>query len=250
MKKQEKRPIFSLRVRLVLLVAVELVRSILVALWITRVIQRYFPNDLDIPPILYLILASLFVGVVVTALLSRLFFEPIKIRDRVENVFISFGGADPQNYADRLLEIIRKDEYKPYHFTVALGRAKNNVEELLKYNEYENIDVYYDVPNMPSLMSGCDIAVSSCGRTSFELAMLGIPTIAVSQNAREEKHSFVNNNNGFSYLGTNPANEIIEGTLKIYLQMSKELRQNYQKTLLSHDLRGGRKRVMSLINGL
>lgn len=179
-----------------------------------------------------------------------MFFEPIKIRDRVENVFISFGGADPQNYADRLLEIIRKDEYKPYHFTVALGRAKNNVEELLKYNEYENIDVYYDVPNMPSLMSGCDIAVSSCGRTSFELAMLGIPTIAVSQNAREEKHSFVNNNNGFSYLGTNPANEIIEGTLKIYLQMSKELRQNYQKTLLSHDLRGGRKRVMSLINGL
>ena len=54
MKKQEKRPIFSLRVRLVLLVAVELVGSILVALWITRVIQRYFPNDLDIPPILYL----------------------------------------------------------------------------------------------------------------------------------------------------------------------------------------------------
>ena len=48
MKKQEKRPIFSLRVRLVLLVAVELVGSILVALWITRVIQRYFPNDLDI----------------------------------------------------------------------------------------------------------------------------------------------------------------------------------------------------------
>ena len=78
MKKQEKRPIFSLRVRLVLLVAVELVGSILVALWITRVIQRYFPNDLDIPPILYLILASLFVGVLVTALLSRLFFEPIK----------------------------------------------------------------------------------------------------------------------------------------------------------------------------
>lgn len=179
-----------------------------------------------------------------------MYFNPIKIKDQVEKVFISFGGADPQNYADRLLEIVSKPEYSNYHFIVVLGRAKNNVDELMKYNEYQNIEVLFDVTNMPELMTQCDIAVTSCGRTSHELALLGIPTIAVSENAREEKHGFVNNDNGFSYIGTNPATEVIEGNLQMYLKMSKETRYNFQKLLLSHDLHGGRKRVMNLINGL
>ena len=36
----------------------------------------------------------------------------------------------------------------------------------------------------------------------------------------------------------------------MYLKMSQKGRQHYQDMLLSHDLRGGRKRVMGLINGL
>ena len=41
-----------------------------------------------------------------------MFYEPIQIKEKVEKVFISFGGADPQNYSDRLLNIICKEEYK------------------------------------------------------------------------------------------------------------------------------------------
>lgn len=104
----------------------------------------------------------------------------------MKNIFISFGGADPQNYSDRLINIIKKEEYNNYHFTVVLGRAKTNIEELLKYNEKENIDVLYDVSNMPELMSKCDIAITSRGRTGYELAILGIPSIAMAQNKREE----------------------------------------------------------------
>ena len=179
-----------------------------------------------------------------------MFYEPIKIKDQVERVFISFGGADPQNYTDRLLNIVTKPEYKDMHFVVALGRAKHNVEELLEFNRYDNLDVYYDVANMPELMSSCDVAVTSKGRTSFELALLGVPSIAMAQNHREEKHGFVCNENGFSYIGLNPTDEIIEATLRMYLQLSKESRQHYQDMLLSHDLRSGRKKVMSLINNL
>ena len=179
-----------------------------------------------------------------------MFYEPIKIIDKVKRVFISFGGADPQNYSDRLLNMICKPEYKDFEFVVVLGRAKNNVETLMKYNEYNNIQVLYDVSNMPELMTSCDIGITSRGRTGYELAILGIPSIAMAQNKREEKHGFVCNENGFSYIGLNPADEIIESTLQMYLRMSKESRQRFQDMLLSHDLRGGRKRVMGLINGL
>lgn len=179
-----------------------------------------------------------------------MFYEPIKIKARVKRVFISFGGADPQNYSDRLLKMICKPEYKDYEFVVVLGRAKYNIDSLMEFNKYENIEVLYDVSNMPELMTSCDIGVTSRGRTGYELAILGIPSIAMAQNKREEKHGFVCNENGFSYIGLNPADEIIESTLQMYLRMSKESRQRFQDMLLSHDLRGGRKRVMGLINGL
>lgn len=178
-----------------------------------------------------------------------LFYDPIKIKKEVKNVFISFGGADPQNYSDRILNIISKPLYKKYNFIVVLGKAKNNVEELLKYSS-ENIKIVYDVKNMPELMSECDIAVTSRGRTGYELALLGIPSIAMAQNKREEKHGFVSNENGFSYIGLNPSDEIIEGTLKMYLELSEKSRLELQNKLLNHDLRNGRKRVMNLINNI
>lgn len=179
-----------------------------------------------------------------------MFYKPIEIRETVKKVFISFGGADPQNYSDRLLEMISKEEYHAYQFVVVLGRAKNNVDALMEYNKYDNIEVLYDVSNMPEIMSSCDIGVTSRGRTGYELAILGIPSISMAQNRREEKHGFVCNENGFSYIGLNPEDEVIKGTLDMYLKMSQKGRLHYQEMLLSHDLRGGRKRVMSLIKGL
>lgn len=178
-----------------------------------------------------------------------MFYEPIEIKNEVKRVFISFGGADPQDYSDRLLSIVSKDEYKKYQFIVVLGRAKNNVDALLEYNKYENIEVVYDVANMPEIMSKCDMGITSRGRTGYELAMLGIPTISMAQNQREEKHGFVCNENGFTYIGLNPADEIIESNLRMYLSMSKESREHFHDMLLKHELRDGRKRVMSLING-
>ena len=179
---------------------------------------------------------------------SFLFYKPIKIKDMVKRIFISFGGADPQNYSDRIMNMIIRSEYQNYHFVVVLGRAKENIDTLMKYNRYSNIEVLYDVANMPEIMAECDIGITSRGRTGYELAMLGIPSISMAQNSREEKHGFVCNENGFSYIGLNPTDEIIESTIKMYLSMSRESRQRFQDMLLSHDLRKGRKRVMGLIN--
>lgn len=179
-----------------------------------------------------------------------MFYEAIKIKKKVKKIFISFGGADPQNYTDRLVEIGKKDKYKKYEFVFVIGRAKQNVEKLMKYNNIKNIEMLYDVRNMPELMSDCDIAVTSRGRTGYELAILGIPTIAMAQNTREEKHGFVSHENGFNYIGLNPSDSIIESNLDMYINLSLEERGKKQSELLEHDLKDGRKRVISLINSL
>ena len=120
----------------------------------------------------------------------------------------------------------------------------------MEYNSRPNIEVLYDVSNMPELMRKCDMAITSRGRTGYELAILGIPSIAMSQNVREERHSFVSNENGFTYIGLHPTDEMIESNLKMYLSLSKESRQRFQDLMLSHDLRNGRRRVMGLIENL
>ncbi|MFR7522114.1 MAG: cytidylyltransferase domain-containing protein [Ruminococcus sp.] len=178
-------------------------------------------------------------------------YNPIELRKDVSRVFISFGGADPQNYTDRLLDIITsKEKYNKYEFIIAIGRAKNNVDALLQYNSYDNIEVLYDVRNMPDLMRKCDVSMTSRGRTAYELAMLGIPAIVLSQNKREEGHGFVCDENGFMYMGTNPSNHMIESTLDMYLSMPIEDRRNIQEQLLKADLKNGRKRVISMIQNL
>lgn len=177
-------------------------------------------------------------------------YNPISIKENVEKIFISFGGADPQGYTDRILEIITKKKYKNYNFVIALGRAKKNVETLMTYNTYNNITVLYDVYNMPELMSSCDISMTSRGRTAYELAMLGIPPIVLSQNEREEGHGFVCDENGFMYMGTNPSNHMIESALDMYITMPKEDRERLHSKLLECDLKNGRSRVLNIIKNL
>ena len=139
---------------------------------------------------------------------------------------------------------------RTFGFTVILGKSKNNVESLLKYNKYENITILFNVKNMAEIMHKTDIAITSRGRTSYELAMLGIPTITMAQNIREERHKFASEENGFNYLGLNPNDEIIEGNLRMYLKLSKESRIELQKKLLKHDLKNGRNKIINIINSL
>lgn len=180
-----------------------------------------------------------------------MFHSPRPLRDRVRDVFVSFGGADPQNYSDRLLAIAAKEKYRGVNFHFVLGRAKTNVAALVEAgSRLPNVEVLHDIVDMPSVMAKCDVGVTSRGRTGYELALLGIPSIAMAQNRREERHGFVCQENGFSYLGLNPSDALIESTLDAYVAMPEADRARYRELLLSHDLRNGRARVMNLINAI
>ena len=77
-KVRKSRGRFSLRWRLTLLVSVELVVSILFALGGDKLLGIVLPEDITVPLILELIIMSLLVGLIVTRLLSKIFFDPIK----------------------------------------------------------------------------------------------------------------------------------------------------------------------------
>lgn len=181
-----------------------------------------------------------------------LYYEPIFIKDKVKNVLITFGGADPMGYTSRLLKIItdEKEKYACFYFYVVVGRANKQYEEITQYDVFENISIMYDILNMPEIMSECDVAISSRGRTGFELALLGIPTVVMAQNEQECKHDFISNDNGFDYIGVNPAEQEIKEHIGSMLFSEAAERRNRQRKMLKNDLRNGRKRVMHLIRSL
>ncbi|MDR1775067.1 MAG: cytidyltransferase [Actinomycetes bacterium] len=184
-----------------------------------------------------------------------LLYEPITIHPGIRRVFISFGGADPGNYTEMLLEIIRDESYAPYDFTVVLGRVKHISEALLSEIEgVQNISIHRDVTDMPALMSLNDIGICSYGRTSYELAFLGIPPLILAQHEREYGHGMfdkrISSVHGPTICKPHSSRAEVKMHLDRLLATSQAERAYMQAELLSHDLRGGRKRVMGLIQAL
>lgn len=178
---------------------------------------------------------------------SFLIYEPIKIKRSISNIIVTFGGADPQGYTDKLLEIAVKEQYKNINFYVVLGVAKHNAELLKKYQKYDNITIYHNIDYMAEIMHKSDLAITSRGRTCYELAALGIPTISIAQNERELKHKYICQNNGFCCLDINASVYDIQNTIDEFLGMSYEEKIKIQSSMLKNDLRNGRKRVIGLI---
>ena len=78
---------FSLRARLVVLVAAEIVGSVLLAAGVAWLLEVVLPDTVKIPLVLELIVFSLLIGSLVTTFMSKLFFDPIKrLGDAMEKV--------------------------------------------------------------------------------------------------------------------------------------------------------------------
>lgn len=171
----------------------------------------------------------------------------------VKEVLILFGGTDPCNLTERLLDVIislPKDLDIKYTFILGIGYNKTDelIERVKKTNL--NIEVVQDVKLMTEYMAKADIAISSQGRTMFELAFMAVPTILLAQNTRELHHDFGYLKNGFINLGL--GREVDDQTIRetlIWLINSPQIRYQMRKQMLSINLKNGIKRVIKIILG-
>lgn len=175
--------------------------------------------------------------------------KPKEINKRVKDVLITFGGTDPNNLTLKTLCAISKSKYD-FKVTVILGPGYKNEETLQeKINELDkSIEVFRSVKNIADYMLNADIIFSSAGRTMYEIAMIGTPSIIIAQNYREMTHLFGHNYNGFVNLGIHLENneEKILNTFE-RLVLDTELRERMHKRMLDHDLTNGLERVLGII---
>ena len=175
--------------------------------------------------------------------------HPKEFSDKVENMLIIFGGADPSNLTERLLEVCKRvhKEYPDINFHFLLGFAYPHIDRIIN-DEANNIFVYKDAKRVSSLMSRMDLAVTSQGRTVFELASMGVPSIVLAQNEREAEHVFAGIKNGFINLGL--GKDVDEFTIMStinWLIATPSVRREMRKLQLSKDFSKGQDRVISII---
>ncbi|MCX7748479.1 MAG: UDP-2,4-diacetamido-2,4,6-trideoxy-beta-L-altropyranose hydrolase [Clostridia bacterium] len=99
-----------------------------------------------------------------------------QIKADVKDVLVTLGGADIQNVSGDIAKGLY-DQYPFINIHVAVGPSFIHGDKL-KELENDRIKVYY-MPKMSDLMSKCDLAVSACGSTLYELFACGTPVIGV-----------------------------------------------------------------------
>lgn len=175
--------------------------------------------------------------------------QPNKINDKTERVLLTFGGVDSNNFTKKVLDSIY--EYCVEHkiqIDVVAGMGYTRYQSLAGYPK---ISIHRNIKNISELISNADIAFTSAGRTTFEVAALGIPSIVLAQNEREATHLFASKKFGFEYLG--PGMQLSNARLlRAFQRLATDYRRRKKahEKMLSFGIRESKKRTISLIRNL
>lgn len=98
----------------------------------------------------------------------------------IQQILISFGGADFNNNSANMLDIILDIDFNLNPtIKVVLGNSSLYLDEIKKQVKRSKLDVriFPYVENMASLMLNADVAIGSGGSTSWERCTLALPTL-------------------------------------------------------------------------
>jgi len=172
------------------------------------------------------------------------------INEKVKNILITFGGTDPNNYTLRVLKILNELQLDDIKIYIILGLGYQNQESLSHFINNIDLDLLlkHDVNNISKYMYKSDLIFTSGGRTVYEIASIGTPTIVLYQNEREMLHSFANEKNGIINLGLGfkISNKQIKATT-LNIISNYKLRLKLNRKMLKNNLESGISNVISLI---
>ncbi|WP_165173301.1 cytidylyltransferase domain-containing protein [Adlercreutzia sp. ZJ242] len=176
--------------------------------------------------------------------------SPKEFGEQAHRVLVMFGGTDPLDLSARVYRMA--EDYNAggirAEFDFVLGSGYEGAVQ--NGNPDLGIGVTRDVVRVSDHMKLADMAFSSQGRTTFELASMGVPTIVLAQNEREQLHRFAQMDNGFINLGlgSEVSDEDIRSTFE-WLSGSVSIRKEMRRLMLDNDLKSGIGKVKRIILG-
>lgn len=174
---------------------------------------------------------------------------PRSTSDDVRQILLLFGGTDASGGTLKVLQWLDALE-GDWGITVVVGMGYRDIAQLKEKSAacIHSVNIVNDTRVISRHMHQADIAITSAGRTVFELASLGVPMMVYAQNARETTHPFAVESHGTIYMGDidNADRETFQETANELLT-SRLLRGRMSQSLLKENPRGGIHQVLGIV---
>ena len=128
--------------------------------------------------------------------------QPGPTRPDVQEILVTFGGVDPNDLTAKALEAL-EHVHRDLRVTLVLGLGYAPIEKLEQQARRSRhaVEVHRNVRNISTFMARADLALTSAGRTVFELMACQTPVLALAQNPRELLHTCTDERHGVRSLG-------------------------------------------------
>jgi UDP-2,4-diacetamido-2,4,6-trideoxy-beta-L-altropyranose hydrolase len=101
-----------------------------------------------------------------------------RIPDDAQRVLVTLGGSDPDNVTRVVVDAMRRITSPELQVRIVIGPDNPNAEQLC--SRHDDHFEFIRSANMPELMMWADVAISAAGSTSWELALLGVPSLLIT----------------------------------------------------------------------
>lgn len=133
-----------------------------------------------------------------------------EIKDRIENILVTFGGTDPSSYTEKVLEFFRGHGSRTDPQVRVVTPPGRHIPEY----SGNKVTTVTD-PNMAEEMRRADLVVTSAGRTIFEAGAVGVPVLCAAHNLREARHAHLGPASGNIFMGIGLDTEVLGRNIRL-----------------------------------
>ena len=128
--------------------------------------------------------------------------NPNQSVDKVDNLLLVFGGVDQHDLSKKIYQVVRNlCKKKGVRIFIVTGPGYSGYETFRREVEGDSdVDLTHATGVISRIMEKVQLAITSNGRTVYELAHMSIPALVIPQHEREKTHSFACEENGFVQL--------------------------------------------------
>ena len=177
--------------------------------------------------------------------------KPAQFQSNVKGILLTFGGTDQKDLSRLIYHRIRGFcQQQSIEIYIVTGPGYRRYERLAEETKGEkNVYLTHNTGVMSGIMEKVQVAITSNGRTVYELAHMNIPAVVLSHHEREQTHSFACEKNGFSQVGIYKkgyTENIVALELK-KLVLDEEYRSEMFKRIKPHKFDQNKSRVLESI---
>ena len=92
-------------------------------------------------------------------------------------VLVTLGGSDPDNVTGKVIQALA--DVPDLEVIVVVGGSNPHLEDIKFKIQNSKFKIILNATNMPELMAWADVAIAAGGSTSWELAIMGLPSLVL-----------------------------------------------------------------------